>query len=91
MATRRWSSNDLDASIGCSLGFAEIHRSTFLPLQDTDPALLRWIRAKELSTPEEEIVKTARGMRNLQLFGDRLYFDENGILRLHPPPPIDDS
>ena len=47
--------------------------------------------AKELSTPEEEIVKTARGMRNLQLFGDRLYFDENGSLRLHPPNHIDDS
>ena len=47
--------------------------------------------AEELSTPEEEIVKTARGMRNLQLFGDRLYFDENGSLRLHPPEHIDDS
>ena len=47
--------------------------------------------AKELSTPEEEIVKTARGMRNLQLFGDRLYFDEHGSLRLHPPNHIDDS
>ena len=49
------------------------------------------LMAEELSKPEEEIIKTARGMRNLELFADRLYFDENGILRLHPPPPIDDS
>ena len=49
------------------------------------------LMAEELSTPEEEIIKTARGMRNLQLFGDRLYFDENGSLRLHPPEHIDDS
>ena len=49
------------------------------------------LMAEELSKPEEEIIKTARGMRNLELFADRLYFDENGILRLHPPPHIDDS
>ena len=49
------------------------------------------LMAEELSTPEEEIVKTARGMRNLQIFADRLYFDENGSLRLHPPNHIDDS
>ena len=47
--------------------------------------------AEELSKSEEEVLTTARGMRNLELFADRLYFDENGILRLHPPPPIDDS
>ena len=47
--------------------------------------------AEELSRSEEEVLTTARGMRNLNLFHDRLYFDENGILRLHPPPPIDDS
>ena len=46
---------------------------------------------EEYSKPEEEDIKIARGMRNLQLFGDRLYFDENGILRLHPPDHIDDS
>ena len=34
---------------------------------------------------------TARGMRNLKIFDDRLYFDENGLLRLHPPDHIDDS
>ena len=47
--------------------------------------------AEELSRSEEEVLITARGMRNLNLFHDRLYFDENGLLRLHPPPPIDDS
>ena len=47
--------------------------------------------AEELSKPEEEVLMTVRGMRNLQLFADRLYFDENGILRLHPPDHIDDS
>ena len=47
--------------------------------------------AEELSTPEEEIVKTTRGMRNLRIFADRLYFDEHGLLRLHPPDHIDDS
>ena len=47
--------------------------------------------AEELSKPEEEIIMTARGMRNLEIFDDRLYFDEHGLLRLHPPPPIDDS
>ena len=49
------------------------------------------LMSEELSKPEEEIIKTARGMRNLELFADRLYFDENGILRLHPPDHIDDS
>ena len=49
------------------------------------------LMAEELSKPEEEIIKTARGMRNLELFADRLYFDEHGLLRLHPPPHIDDS
>ena len=47
--------------------------------------------AEELSKSEEEVLATARGMRNLEIFRDRLYFDERGILRLHPPPPIDDS
>ena len=47
--------------------------------------------AEELSRSEEEVLTTVRGMRNLNLFHDRLYFDENGLLRLHPPPPIDDS
>ena len=42
-------------------------------------------------SPVEEVVKTARGMRVMQIFGDRLYFDENGSLRLHPPDHIDDS
>ena len=40
---------------------------------------------------EDGLIATARGMRNLKIFGDCLYFDEHGILRLHPPPPIDDS
>ena len=47
--------------------------------------------AEELSMPEEEVVKTVRGMRNLNLFADRLYFDEHGLLRLHPPDHVDDS
>ena len=47
--------------------------------------------AEELSKSEEEVLTTARGMRNLEIFRDRLYFDERGLLRLHPPPPIDDS
>ena len=40
---------------------------------------------------EDGLILTARGMRNLKIFADRLYFDEHGLLRLHPPPPIDDS
>ena len=47
--------------------------------------------AEELSRSEEEVLTTVRGMRNLNLFHDRLYFDENGLLRLHPPDYIDDS
>ena len=47
--------------------------------------------AEELAKPEEEILITARGMRNLDIFRDRLYFDDHGLLRLHPPPHIDDS
>ena len=47
--------------------------------------------AEELSRSEEEVLTTVRGMRNLNIFHDRLYFDENGILRLHPPDYIDDS
>ena len=57
---------------------------------DDDPCEYH-IMAEELSATEEEVVKTARGMRNLELFGDRLYFDENGLLRLSPPQHIDDS
>ena len=57
---------------------------------DNDPCEYH-LMAEELSTPEEEIIKTARGMRNLDIFRDRLYFDENGSLRLHPPNHIDDS
>ena len=47
--------------------------------------------AEELSKSDEEVLMTVRGMRNLEIFRDRLYFDENGILRLHPPDYIDDS
>ena len=47
--------------------------------------------AEELSRPEDEIIMTARGMRNLNIFRDRLYFDERGLLRLRPPDYIDDS
>ena len=47
--------------------------------------------AEELAKPEDEIIMTARGMRNLDIFRDRLYFDEHGLLRLHPPDYIDDS
>ena len=47
--------------------------------------------AEELTKPEDEFLMTARGMRNLDIFRDRLYFDEHGLLRLHPPPHIDDS
>ena len=74
-------------------------REEFQPRQETGPCedcegdyLCDYhATAEELSRPEEEIVKTARGMRNLDLFADRLYFDEHGLLRLHTPPPIDDS
>ena len=47
--------------------------------------------AEEFSKPEEEDIKIARGMRNLDIFDDRLYYDELGLLRLHPPDHIDDS
>ena len=47
--------------------------------------------AEELSKSEEGILTTARGMRVMKIFGDRLYFDEHGLLRLHPPDHIDDS
>ena len=47
--------------------------------------------AEELSRSEEEVLNTVRGMRNMTIFHDRLYFDENGLLRLHPPDYIDDS
>ncbi len=47
--------------------------------------------AEELSMPEEKVIESVRGMRNLKLFGDRLYFDELGSVRLHPPDHIDDS
>ena len=47
--------------------------------------------AEEFSKPEEEDIKIARGMRNLNIFDDRLYYDELGLLRLHPPDHIDDS
>ena len=47
--------------------------------------------AEELSRPEEEDIKIARGMRNLKIFDDRFYFDEHGLLRLRPPDYIDDS
>ena len=40
---------------------------------------------------EDGLIMTARSMRNLKIFGDRLYFDEQGLLRLHPPNHIDDS
>ena len=74
-------------------------REEFQPRQETGPCedcegdyLCDYhATAEELSKPEEEIVKTARGMRNLDLFADRLYFDEHGLLRLHTPHPIDDS
>ncbi len=49
------------------------------------------VMAYELSKSEEEILDTVRGMRNIELFRDRLYFDENGIYRIHPPDHIDDS
>ena len=42
------------------------------------------------SNPEEDIT-IARGMRNLGIFRDRIYMDKQGRLRIHPPPPIDDS
>ena len=47
--------------------------------------------AEELSKSDEEVLATARGMRNLGIFRDRLYFDERGVLRLRPPDYIDDS
>ena len=47
--------------------------------------------AEELAQSEDEVIMLARGMRNLGVFRDRLYLDKHGILRLRPPPPIDDS
>ena len=47
--------------------------------------------AEELSRSEEEVLMTARSMRNLGIFRNRLYLDEHGLLRLHPPEHIDDS
>ena len=35
---------------------------------------------------EDQLLMSARSHRSLYIFHDRLYFDENGILRLHPPP-----
>ena len=74
-------------------------REEFQPRQETGPCNeCRYdipceyhATAEELSKSEEEVLMSARGMRNLNIFHDRLYFDENGLLRLHPPPPIDDS
>ena len=74
-------------------------REEFQPREDTGPCedcydddLCDYhATAEELSRSEDEIIMTARGMRNLDIFSDRLYFDEQGLLRLHPPPHIDDS
>ena len=46
---------------------------------------------EELFQPEEQLLMTARSMRNLGIFRDRLYLDEHGLLRLRPPDHIDDS
>ena len=74
-------------------------REEFQPRQETGPCNeCRYdipceyhATAEEFSRSEEEVLTTARGMRNLNIFHDRLYFDDDGTLRLHPPPPIDDS
>ena len=74
-------------------------REEFQPRQETGPCedcddeypCEYHATAEELAKPEEEIVMTARGMRNLDIFRDRLYFDEQGFLRLHPPDHVDDS
>ena len=74
-------------------------REEFQPREETGPChecegdyLCEYhATAEELSRPEEEDIKIARGMRNLNIFGDRLYFDEHGLLRLSPPEHIDDS
>ena len=47
--------------------------------------------AEELTQTDEQLLVTARGMRNLGIFRKRLYMDENGSLRLRPPDHIDDS
>ena len=49
------------------------------------------LAAQELARSDDQILATARGMRNMQIFADRLFIDENGAIRLSPPPPIDDS
>ena len=49
------------------------------------------LSAQELARSDDQILATARGMRNMQIFADRLFIDENGAIRLSPPPPIDDS
>ena len=47
--------------------------------------------AEEFAQSEDEDLMTARGMRNLGIFRDRLYLDKHGRLRLRPPDHIDDS
>ena len=47
--------------------------------------------AEEFAQSEDEDLMTARGMRNLGIFRDRLYLDKHGSLRLRPPDHIDDS
>ena len=74
-------------------------REAFQPREETSPChecrdgypCEYHAMAEELSRSEEEVVMTARGMRNLGIFRNRLYLDENGSLRLRPPDHIDDS
>ena len=47
--------------------------------------------AEDFAQSEDDDLMTARGMRNLGIFRDRLYLDKHGILRLRPPDHIDDS
>ena len=47
--------------------------------------------AEDFAQSEDEDLMTARGMRNLGIFRDRLYLDKHGSLRLRPPDHIDDS
>ena len=47
--------------------------------------------AEELIQTDEEILMTARSLRNLGIFRSRFYLDEYGNGRLRPPDHVDDS
>ena len=86
----------IEADRGALQFLEDYHQEADSPCEDcTDEYLCEFHDPKSelYEDPDDEdgLIMTARGMRNLKIFADRLYFDERGLLRLHPPPPIDDS